>query len=77
MTPNNFPPNGKLQKAIPLFKKGQRSLLDNSRPILILQVWDCFNKGLIDRLQKLQNKVARLIIAVKSLGWMTQSGGLN
>ena len=46
------------------------------------EVWDCFNKGLSDRLQKLQNRVARLImglknehgqsaIALKSLGWMT------
>ena len=46
------------------------------------EVWDCFNKGLSDRLQKLQNTAARLImglknehgqsaIALKSLGWMT------
>ena len=44
------------------------------------KVWECFNKGLNDRLQKLQNKAARLImglenkhgqsaIALKSLGW--------
>ena len=46
------------------------------------EVWDCFNKGLSDRLQKLQNRAARMImglknehrqsaIALKSLGWMT------
>ena len=46
------------------------------------EVWDCFNKGLSDRLQKLQNRAARVImglknehgqsaIALKSLGWMT------
>ena len=46
------------------------------------EVWDCFNKGLSDRLQKFQNRAARLImglknehgqsaIALKSLGWMT------
>ena len=46
------------------------------------EVWDCFNKGLSDRLQKLQNRAARIImglknehgqstIALKSLGWMT------
>ena len=46
------------------------------------EVWDCFNKGLSDRLQKLQIRAARMImglknehgqsaIALKSLGWMT------
>ena len=46
------------------------------------EIWDCFNKGLSHRLQKLQNRAARLImglknehsqstIALKSLGWMT------
>ena len=46
------------------------------------EVCDCFNKGLSDRFQKLQNRAARLImglknehgqsaIALKSLGWMT------
>ena len=46
------------------------------------EVWDYFNKRLSDRLQKLQNRAARLImglknehgqsaIALKSLGWMT------
>ena len=46
------------------------------------EVWDCLDKGLSDRLQKLQNRAARLImnlknehgqsvIAQKSLGWIT------
>ena len=40
------------------------------------EVWDYFNKGLSDRLQKLQNRAARnehgqSSIALKSLGWMT------
>ena len=46
------------------------------------EVWDSFNKGLSDRLQKLQNRAAKMImglksehgqsaIALKSLGWKT------
>ena len=30
------------------------------------EVWDCFNKGLSDRLQKLQNRAARLMMGLKN-----------